>query len=51
MSEVRKKFDKTLYDIADKAAKEAMIGWLKDRDHTDISSNEPTSGTLAWLRS
>jgi len=42
MSEVRKKFDKTLYDIADKAAKEAMIGWLKDRDHTDISSNETT---------
>ena len=42
MTEVRKKFDRTLYDIADKAAKEAMVSWLKEHDHTNIDTNETT---------
>ena len=42
MSEVRKKFDKTLYDIADKAAKEAMISWLKENDHGNFDTSETT---------
>ena len=29
MSEVSKKFDRTLYEIADKAAKKAMVSWLE----------------------
>ncbi len=29
MSEVRKKFDRSLYEKADKEAKEAMVSWLK----------------------
>jgi hypothetical protein len=39
---IKKKFDKSLYDIADKAAKEAMVGWLKEHDHSNISTNETT---------
>jgi len=39
---VKKKFDKSLYDIADKAAKEAMVTWLKEHDHTNIDTNETT---------
>ena len=42
MSEVRKKFDRTLYEIADKAAKKAMVSWLKEHDHTNIDTNETT---------
>ena len=42
MSEVRKKFDRTLYEIADKAAKKAMVSWLENKDHTNIDTNETT---------
>jgi hypothetical protein len=42
MSEVKKKFDKALYDVADKAAKDAMVTWLKQNDHNNIDTNETT---------
>ena len=29
MSEVRKKFDRNLYEKADREAKEAMVSWLR----------------------
>ena len=38
---VKKKFDKALYDMADKAAKDAMVAWLKN-DHSNINTNETT---------
>ena len=37
---VRKPFNKTLYDIADTKAKKHMVGWLKEHDHSNISTNE-----------
>ena len=39
---VRKTFDRALYDVADKAAKDAMVTWLKSNDHTSIDTNETT---------
>ena len=39
---VRKTFDKALYDVADKAAKDAMVAWLKQNDHHNIDTNETT---------
>ena len=42
MSEVRKKFDRNLYEKADREAKEAMVSWLKEHDHTNIDTNETT---------
>ena len=39
---VKKPFDKALYDRADTKAKQCMVGWLKENDHTNISSNETT---------
>ena len=39
---VKKQFDKALYDVADKAAKDAMVTWLKENDHTNINTNETT---------
>ena len=38
---VKKKFYKALYDMADKAAKDAMVAWLKN-DHSNINTNETT---------
>jgi hypothetical protein len=42
MTEVRKKFDRTLYEVADTKAKNVMIDWLKNQDHVNINSNETT---------
>ena len=43
METVKKKFDKTLYDVADKKAKEVMMGWLeKNTNSTDITMKENT---------
>ena len=42
MSEVRKKFDRNLYERADREAKEAMVCWLKEHDHINIDTNETT---------
>ena len=39
---IKKSFDKALYDVADAKAKECMIGWLKEKDHAHIKSNETT---------
>ena len=40
---VKKKFDKALYDVADKKAKEVMIKWLeKNTNSTDINMKEDT---------
>jgi 3'-phosphoadenosine 5'-phosphosulfate (PAPS) 3'-phosphatase len=40
---VKKKFDKALYDVADKKAKEVMINWLeKNTNSTDITMKENT---------
>ena len=36
---MRKPFDKALYDIADTKAKKQMVGWLKDHDHSNISTD------------
>ena len=37
---MRKPFDKALYDIADTKAKKQMVGWLRDHDHSNISTDE-----------
>ena len=42
MTEVRKKFDRALYDVADAKAKSVMIDWLKTQDHVRIDSSETT---------
>ena len=43
METVKKKFDKALYDVADKKAKEVMMGWLeKNTNSTDITMKENT---------
>ena len=43
MQTVKKKFDKALYDVADKKAKEVMIKWLeKNTNSTDINMKEDT---------
>lgn len=40
---VKKKFDKALYDVADKKAKEVMINWLKSNTKsTEITMKEDT---------
>ena len=40
---VKKKFDKALYDVADKKAKEVMLNWLeKNTNSTDITMKENT---------
>jgi hypothetical protein len=39
---IKKSFDKALYDVADSKAKECMIGWLREKDHANISSDETT---------
>ena len=40
---VTKAFDQSAYDRADTKAKKAMIGWLKERDHCRIKSDETYS--------
>ena len=39
---VRKPFDRALYNEADTKAKQCMVGWLRDHDHANISTNETT---------
>ncbi len=36
----RKPFDKALYDVADKAAKEATLKYIKDMNYTTIDTSE-----------
>ena len=52
MQTVKKKFDKALYDVADKKAKEVMIKWLeKNTNSTDINMKEDTYFEGDWPRS
>ena len=41
---VRKRFDKALYEEADRKAKKHMVEWLMSRDHApvDLNTNETT---------
>ena len=43
MFEVRKSFDKDLYNIADTEAKKHMVGWLKEHDHIQLDTSETKS--------
>ena len=35
---MRKPFNKALYDVADTKAKKQMVSWLKDHDHSNITT-------------